>query len=36
MTLIEDVFPNLDTPKNLVKQISKKSAFRGTFHKHHC
>ena len=35
MTLIEDVFPILHTPKNLVKQISKKSPFGGTFHKHH-
>ena len=35
MTLIEDVFSKLGTPNNVVKQISKKSPFEGTFHKHH-
>ena len=30
-----DVFPKLQTPKNLVKKISKKSSFRGPFNKPH-
>ena len=34
ITLIEEVFPKLRTLKNVVKQISKKSRFRGTFQKH--
>ena len=33
MTLI--VIPKLRTPKNVVKQISKKSPFRGPFEKQH-
>ena len=35
MTLIADVFPKLLTPKNLVKEISKKSPFRRPFEKQH-
>ena len=35
MTLIADVFPQLRTPKNVVKEISKKSPFRGPFQKQH-
>ena len=35
MTLIADVFPKLWTPKNVVKQWSKKSRVRGPFDKHH-
>ena len=35
MTLIADVFPELRTPKNVVKEISKKSPFRGPFQKQH-
>ena len=35
MTIIADVFPKLRTPKNVVKQISKKSPFRGPFDKKH-
>ena len=35
MTLIADVFPQLRTPKNGVKQVSKKSSFRGPFEKQH-
>ena len=33
MTLIDDVFLKLRTPKNVVKQISKKSTFRRPFDK---
>ena len=29
MTLITDVFPNLRTPKNVVRSMSKNSCFRG-------
>ena len=35
MTLIADVFPKLRTPKNVVRSISKKSNFRGSFEKQH-
>ena len=35
MTIIADVFPKLRTPKNVVKQISKKSPFRQPFEKQH-
>ena len=35
MLLIADVFSKLRTPKNVVKQISKKSPFRGPFDKKH-
>ena len=34
MTLIAEVIPKLRTPKNVVKQMSKRSWFRGTFDKH--
>ena len=30
-----DVFPKLQTPKNVLKKISKKSSFRGPFDKQH-
>ena len=33
ITLTADVFLILRTPKNIVKQISKKSTFRGPFEK---
>ena len=33
ITFIPDVFPKLRTPKNVVKQISKNSTFRGSFEK---
>ena len=33
MTLIADVFPKLRTPENLVRSISKKSLFKGSFGK---
>ena len=35
MTLIADLFPILRTLKNVVKQISKSSGFRGPFDKQH-
>ena len=35
MLFIADVFPKFRSPKNWVKQISKKSAFRGPFDKQH-
>ena len=33
MTLTADVFLNLRTPKYVVRLMSKKSCFRGPFHK---
>ena len=33
MTLIADVFLNLQTPKYVVKEMSKKSRFTGPFKK---
>ena len=35
VNLIADVFPMLQTPKNVGKQMSKKSRFRGLFKKQH-
>ena len=35
MILIADVFPKLRTPKNVVKSMSKKSRFKGSFEKQH-
>ena len=35
MILIANVFPKLRTPKNLVKSMSKKSRFNGSFGKQH-
>ena len=35
MTIIADIFPILQTPKNVVKQIFKKSPFRQPFQKQH-
>ena len=35
MTVIADVFPKLQTPKNVVRSMSKKCRFRGTFEKQH-
>ena len=35
MTLIADVFFNLQTPKNVVRVMSKKTLFRGAFNKLH-
>ena len=36
MTLIADVFLNLRIPKYVVREMSKKSRFRGPFDKWHC
>ena len=35
MTLIADVFPKLRTPENLVRSMSKKTRFKGSFEKQH-
>ena len=35
MTLIADLCPKLRTPKNLLRSITKKSCFRGSFQKRH-
>ena len=35
MTLIADLFPKLRTPKNVVRYMSKKSCFKGTFDRQH-
>ena len=35
MTFIADVFPKLRTTKNVVKEISRVSHFRGPFDKQH-
>ena len=35
LTLIADAFPKLRTPKNVVKQMSKKASFRGPLDKEH-
>ena len=35
MTLIGEVFPNLQTPKNIVTSMPKKSRFKGSFQKQH-
>ena len=35
MSLIADVFPKLRIPKNLVRSMSKKSGFKGSFGKQH-
>ena len=35
MTLIADLFPKLRTPKNVVTYLSKKSRFKGPFHRQH-
>ena len=35
MTLIADLFPNLPTPKNLVRYLSKKAPFKGPFDRQH-
>ena len=35
MTLRADLFPKLRTRKNVIKQISKKSPFRGPLDKQH-
>ena len=34
-TLIAEVFPKLRTPKNIVRSISKKFRFKGSFGKQH-
>ena len=36
MTLIADLFPKLQTEKNLVRSMPKKSRFKGSFKKQHC
>ena len=33
ITLIADVFSHLRNPKNVVRSMSRKSCFRGPFHK---
>ena len=35
MTLIADLFPILRTPKNVVRYMSKKSRFKGSFERQH-
>ena len=35
MTLIADLFPKLDTPKNVVRYMSKKSRFKRPFDRQH-
>ena len=35
MTLIADLFPELRTPKNVVRYISKKARFTGPFDRQH-
>ena len=35
MTFIADLFPKLRTPKDVVRYLSKKSRFKGTFDKQH-
>ena len=35
MTLIADLFPKLRTPKNVVRYMSKKSRFKGSFERQH-
>ena len=35
MSLIADVFPDLPTPKNMVRSMPKKSRFRGSVEKQH-
>ena len=35
MTFIADLFPKLRTPKDVVRYLSKKSCFKGTFDKQH-
>ena len=33
MTIIADFFPKLRTPENVVRYMSKKSRFKGPFHR---
>ena len=35
MTLIDDVFPEIPGPQNMVRRISKKPCFRGPLDKQH-
>ena len=35
MILIADLFPKLRTPENVVRYMSKKSRFKGTFNTQH-
>ena len=35
MTFIADLFPKLRTAKNVVRYLSKKSRFKGTFDRQH-
>ena len=35
MTLVEALFPNLQTPKSVDRSMSKKPRLRGTFEKQH-
>ena len=35
MTLLADLFPKIRTPKNVVRDMSKKSRFKGPFDRQH-
>ena len=35
MTLLADLFPQIRTPKNVVRYMSKKSRFKGPFDRQH-
>ena len=35
MTLLADLFPKIRTPKNVVRDMSKKSRFKGLFDTQH-
>ena len=35
MILIADVFPKVQTPKNVIRYLSKRSSFGGFFNKQH-
>ena len=35
MTLIADLFPKLRAPKNMLRYMSKKSRFKGSFDRQH-
>ena len=35
MTLIDDVFPEIPAPKNIIRQMTKKPSFREPLHTEH-
>ena len=35
MTLIADLFPKLRTPENVIRYMSKKSPFKGSYDRQH-